>query len=81
MKNFKDTATKSAQKFISTQHTEDTQDTQATPTFYRLNLKLDTRLRDYLADEAWYKRTSITQLVNEILTDYSEKNPHEGRNN
>jgi hypothetical protein len=44
--------------------------------FYRLNLKLDADLREYLADEAWMQRKSITALVNDILSAYKEKHPH-----
>ena len=44
--------------------------------YYRLNLKLDIDLKDYLADEAWLQRTSITALVNKILTEYMENHGH-----
>ena len=42
------------------------------PQYYRLNLKLDGELREYLADEAWRNRISITALVNQILTEYRD---------
>ena len=70
-KEFKTTATAGAARFISTPATQDTQDTQHTPpTFYRLNLKLDGDLKEFLSDEAWRQRTSITALVNEVLHEY-----------
>lgn len=73
-KDFKTTATAGAERFISTQPTQDTQDTQRTPpTFYRLNLKLDGDLKQFLSDEAWRQRLSITALVNEVLTEYKNK--------
>ena len=77
-KEFKTTATAGAARFISTPHTQDTQDTQATtPTFYRLNLKLDGDLKEFLSDEAWRQRTSITALVNEVLKEYRVKKESE----
>ena len=77
-KSFKNTAKTSAAKFISTQDTQATQDTRATePTFYRINLKLDGDLKEYLADEAWRNRTSITQLVNDMIKEYRKN--HEGK--
>ena len=39
---------------------------------YRLNLKLDGGLREYLAYEAWRNRVSITALVNKILLEYRD---------
>ena len=39
---------------------------------YRLNLKLDGELREYLSYEAWKNRTSITALVNKILSEYRD---------
>lgn len=73
-KEFKTTATAGAARFISTPHTQDTQDTQpTTPTFYRLNLKLDGDLKEFLSDEAWRQRTSITALVNDVLHEYKAK--------
>ena len=53
---------------------------KATPThgapFYRLNLKLSPELDGYLRDEAWVRRMSRTELVNQILTAYAKENPH-----
>lgn len=73
-KDFKNSATAGAARFISTPATQDTQDTQATtPTFYRLNLKLDGDLKEFLSDEAWRQRTSITALVNDVLQEYRRK--------
>lgn len=80
-KDFKTAAT-GADRFFSindtkdiknTDNTQDTKDTQGTKDrFYRLNLKLDISLKDYLADEAWRQRVSITALVNSILKEYRE---------
>lgn len=42
---------------------------------YRLNLKLSGDLKDYLAEASWRQRKSITQLVNDVLEAYKEKNP------
>lgn len=39
---------------------------------YRLNLKLDGELREYLSYEAWKNRISITALVNKILSEYRD---------
>lgn len=53
---------------------------KATPThgapYYRLNLKLSPELDGYLRDEAWVRRMSRTELVNQILTAYAKENPH-----
>lgn len=53
---------------------------KATPThgapFYRLNLKLSPELDGYLRDEAWVRRMSRTELVNQILVAYAKENPH-----
>lgn len=62
--------TKSKKATTGTATTEDTQDTKE---YYRLNLKLDIELKDFLADEAWKQRKSITQLLNEIITEYKDK--------
>lgn len=77
-KDFKTAAT-GADRFFSINDTKDikntdnTQDIQDTKDrFYRLNLKLDISLKDYLADEAWRQRVSITALVNSILKEYRE---------
>ena len=70
-KDFKNSATAGAARFISTPATQDTQDTQATtPTFYRLNLKLDGDLKEFLSYQAWRNTTSITSIVNDILNGY-----------
>lgn len=58
-------------RFISAPVQEETALKEA-PQFYRLNLKLDGELREYLTDEAWRKRTSITALVNQILCEYRD---------
>lgn len=63
--------TKSKKATTGTTTTEDTQDIKKE--YYRLNLKLDIELKDFLADEAWKQRKSITQLLNEIITEYKNK--------
>lgn len=60
-----------------TKDSKDTQDTRSTKDIYRLNLKLSGDLKDYLADEAWRQRISITQLVNDVLEAYKADHPHE----
>ena len=80
-KEFKTAAT-GADLFFSVNDTEgkkDTRDTRDTKgerdtkdKYYRLNLKLDAALKDYLADEAWRQRLSITALVNKILGEYRD---------
>nr|UVX75660.1 MAG: hypothetical protein [Bacteriophage sp.] len=79
-KDFKAAAT-GADRFFSANDTKDTQDTKGTQDikdrFYRLNLKLDIDLKDYLSDEAWRQRTSITALVNKILKEYRDSHKEE----
>lgn len=71
-KNFKAAAT-GADRFFSVNDTLDTKDTKdTTEKYYRLNLKLDASLKEYLADEAWRQRLSITSLVNSILKEYRD---------
>lgn len=52
-----------------TSNTPRTQDTPAEKP-YRINLKLDPGLKDFLADAAWRQRTSVTALLNQIIADY-----------
>lgn len=73
-KDFKTAAT-GADRFFSANDTKGTQDTK--DRFYRLNLKLDIDLKDYLSDEAWRQRTSITALVNKILKEYRDSHKEE----
>lgn len=79
-KDFKAAAT-GADRFFSANDTKDIQDTKGTQDikdrFYRLNLKLDIDLKDYLSDEAWRQRTSITALVNKILKEYRDSHKEE----
>jgi hypothetical protein len=57
--------------FISTQRIEElpkTQGEQASkPTYYRLNLKLRGEYRQYLDDESWKARKSITEYLNDLI--------------
>ena len=79
-KDFKAAAT-GADRFFSANDTKDTQDNKGTQDikgrFYRLSLKLDIDLKDYLSDEAWRQRTSITALVNKILKEYRDSHKEE----
>ena len=76
-KDFKAAAT-GADRFFSANDTKDTKNTQdIKDRFYRLNLKLDIDLKDYLSDEAWRQRTSITALVNKILKEYRDSHKEE----
>lgn len=62
-----------AQKLSS--HGERRRPRAASDNVYRLNLKLSGDLKDYLAEASWRQRKSITQLVNDVLEAYKEKNP------
>lgn len=71
MKDFKKPATAGAGLFISALDTQGTQDTQNTArTYYRFNLKLDLDLKEFLSEEAWKQRMTITALINQILQEY-----------
>lgn len=56
------------QKAYNTQNTYDTSKTHGTPkTYYRINLKLRPEYKEYLTDEAWKARKSITEYVNDLI--------------
>lgn len=74
-KDFKNTAAAGAARFISAPAQEE-KPQEAPQEFYRLNLKIDGRLREYLSDAAWINRKSITALVNDILLEYMESHPN-----
>ena len=70
-KSFKDNP---ALAFIGTQQADNTADTQkaqstpeAQPTYYRLNLKLRGEFRQYLDDESWKARISMTEYINRLI--------------
>lgn len=44
----------------------------AAPKPYRINLKLDPGLKEYLADEAWRNRISMTELINRMIRAYRD---------
>lgn len=44
---------------------------------YRFNLKLPGSMKQYLADEAWRRRISITDLLASIIEEYKAAHPHE----
>ena len=51
-----------------TQNTHQTYETQSTQkTHYRINLSLRPEFRQYLDDEAWKARKSITQYINDLI--------------
>ena len=60
-----------------TKDSKDSKDSKAARDIYRLNLKLSGDLKEYLSDEAWRQRISITQLVNDVLEAYKADHPHE----
>ena len=60
-----------------TKDIKDTRDTKNVKDIYRLNLKLSGDLKEYLSEEAWRQRISITQLVNNVLETYKSDHPHE----
>lgn len=46
--------------------------TETAPKSYRINLKLDPGLKEYLADEAWRNRISVTELINRMIREYRD---------
>ena len=42
---------------------------------YKFNLRLSEDFREYLSTKAWENKTSVTQLINDILSEYKEKHP------
>jgi len=86
-KSFKDNP---ALAFIgNTQETQEAQQTQSTTnahntqepqqTHYRINLKLRPEFRQYLDDEAWKARKSITEYLNDLIAaDMAAKNEGAG---
>ena len=65
--------TQSAYDAYDTLNTDNTQETQERP--YRINLKLRTNYRQYLDDEAWKARISITEYLNRLIqADMDKKN-------
>ncbi|MDR2204344.1 MAG: hypothetical protein LBE76_08675 [Nitrososphaerota archaeon] len=59
---------------LDTSSVQDTLDTQRKRGFYRLNLKLDIDLRDYISDAAWRQRTNITGYLNNLIR--ADQNKH-----
>lgn len=43
--------------------------------YYRFNLKLPAWCKDYLAEIAWMKRTSITEYLTSLVEADAAKNP------
>lgn len=39
---------------------------------YRINLKLYAEYKDFLTEEAWRQRKSVTALLNEIIGEYRD---------
>ena len=71
--------THDTQQTYSTGETRNAQKPQKIPqTFYRLNLKLRGDFRQYLDDEAWKARKSITEYLNDLIAaDMEEKRRRE----
>lgn len=61
---------KSVKATEETRDTQGTKDTSDTQQYYRINLKLRAEYKDYLADEAWRQRISITELLNRMIGEY-----------
>lgn len=58
----------------SGQYVQDTEDVQdIRPAYYRINLKLRGEHKDFLSDEAWRQRISITELLNRMIAEYRER--------
>ena len=57
--------TQSTENTYSTHKTQKTDETQAA--YYRLNLKLRAEFRQYLDDESWKARISITEYINRLI--------------
>lgn len=86
-KNYSDKIQNASNKFFTgadnTQETHDTHsthDTQKTHKAdetegkpYRINLKLDGDLEEFIKDEAWRQRTSVTQYLNGLIRDDKQK--------
>lgn len=63
----------------STQNTLNTTEThEQRKTFYRINLKLRPEFRQYLDDESWKARKSITEYINDLIQ--SDKDSKEQNN-
>ena len=61
-------ATHEQQQTYDTQETYKTQQTQQTQkAYYRINLKLRPEFRQYLDDESWKARKSITEYLNDLI--------------
>lgn len=84
-KNFRDDIVTGADRFFSahddTQGAQDVQDvrdvqnTQGTQDMkpYRINLKLNGGYKEFLADEAWKRRMSITELLNQVIGEFKAR--------
>jgi len=64
-----ETANSQTSKTYTTQNTPDMYSTQEEPqkTYYRINLKLRPEFRQYLDDESWKARKSITEYLNDLI--------------
>ena len=78
-KNFKDNTVNidrffsdaQTQNIQSADYTGSTADTQKKP--YRINLKLRPQFRQYLDNEAWKARKSISEYLNDLIQEDMEK--------
>jgi predicted HicB family RNase H-like nuclease len=65
-----------ADKFITALDTQNTQNTQNTPkTGYRINLKLRPQYHEYLMEEAWKAKKSITEFINDLIEEKKNDRP------
>lgn len=60
----------------NTRNTKDTEDTRnlKTKEYYRLNLKLDIELKEYIQEIAWLSRMSVTEYLNNLIKIDKENN-------
>lgn len=81
-KNFTSDIAVGTDRFFSANDPKDTQDTKDTPSVqntqdvqgvYRINLKLEGKYKEFLAEEAWKRRISVTALLNQIIGEFQER--------
>jgi hypothetical protein len=66
-------AVQTTQDVLDISNTEDTLDMQDTQKvnkkkeYYRLNLKLDIELKEYITEAAWRERMTVTEYLNNLI--------------
>jgi len=74
-KNFKDNTANIDRFFSSTEPQKALSTYETQKTYYRINLKLRPEFKEYLSDEAWKSRKSITEYINDLIqADMGTKN-------